>query len=144
LVNKSQILAQVAGLMGGRASEELIYGSEYVTVGAQSDFKKASALIRDLILRYGMSDLGIIFTQDSPFFGEENLQELSENSRQKIEKETEKLLHQCYQKAQKILQAKRKILDLLAQALVEKNTLQKEEIYYIFLNEKLPNQLLLE
>src|SRR5205085_1454246 len=83
---------------------------------------KASSLIRDLILRYGMSDLGIIFTQDSPFFGEENLQELSENSRQKIEKETEKIVQQCYQKAQNILQKRRKILDLLAQALVKKNS----------------------
>jgi cell division protease FtsH len=134
----------VTGLLGGRASEEMIYGRGYVTVGAQSDFKKASSLIRDLILRYGMSDLGIIFTQDSPFFGEENLQELSENSRQKIEKETEKILQQCYQRAQNILQEKRKVLDLLAKALVEKNTLQKEEIYYIFLNEKLPEQALLE
>lgn len=134
----------MTGLLGGRASEEMIYGRGYVTVGAQSDFKKASSLIRDLILRYGMSDLGIIFTQDSPFFGEENLQELSENSRQKIEKETEKILQQCYQRAQNILQEKRKVLDLLAKALVEKNTLQKEEIYYIFLNEKLPGQALLE
>ena len=138
------MLAQVMSLLGGRASEEMIYGREYVTIGAQSDFKKASSLVRDLILRYGMSDLGIIFTQDSPFFGEENLQELSENSRQKIEKETEKILQKCYQKAQNILQEKRKILDLLAKTLVEKNTLQKEEIYYIFLNEKLPEQALLE
>ena len=134
----------MTGLLGGRVSEEMIYGKGYVTIGAQSDFKKASSLIRDLILRYGMSDLGIIFTQDSPFFGEENLQELSESSRQKIEKETEKLLKQCYQKAQIILREKKKILDLLAQALVEKNTLQKEEIYYIFLNEKFPAQALLE
>jgi cell division protease FtsH len=133
----------VSGLLGGRASEEMIYGSEYVTVGAQSDFKKASSLVRDLILRYGMSDLEMIFTQDSPFFGEENLQELSENSRQKIEKETEKILQQCYQRAKNILQEKRKVLDLLAKALVEKNTLQKEEIYYIFLNEKLPEQALI-
>jgi len=134
----------VTGLLGGRVSEEMIYGKGYVTIGAQSDFKKASSLIRDLILRYGMSDLGIIFTQDSPFFGEENLQELSQSLRQKIEKETEKILQQCYQRAKNILQEKRKVLDLLAKALVEKNTLQKEEIYYIFLNEKLPEQALLE
>ena len=75
---------------------------------------------------------------------EENLQELSQSSRQKIEKETEKILQQCYQRAKNILQEKRKVLDLLAKALVEKNTLQKEEIYYIFLNEKLPEQALLE
>src|SRR5262249_32933499 len=126
------------GLLGGRASEEVVYGTKYVTVGAHSDFKKVSNLVRDLILRYGMSDLGLIFAQDSPFFGEDNLQDLSEASRQKIEKESEKILHECYQKARQILQEKRKVLDLLAQALVEKNTLQKEEIYYIFANENFP------
>jgi cell division protease FtsH len=123
-------------LLGGRASEEVVYGTKYVTVGAHSDFKKVSNLVRDLILRYGMSDLGLMFAPDSIFFGEENIQDLSEASRQKVEKESEKILQECYQKACKILQEKRKILDLLAQALVEKNTLHKEEIYYIFANEK--------
>jgi cell division protease FtsH len=80
-----------------------------------------------------------MFTQDSPLFGEENLQDFSEASRQKVEKESEKILQECYQKARKILQEKRKVLDLLAQALVEKNTLQKEEIYYIFANESFPH-----
>jgi len=123
-------------LLGGRASEELVYGTKYITVGAYSDFKKVSNLVRDLILRYGMSDLGFMFTPDSSFFGEENIQDLSEASREKIEKESEKILQECYQEACKILREKRKVLDLLAQTLVEKNTLQKEEIYYIFANEK--------
>lgn len=139
LINKEQILVLITGLLGGRASEEVVYGSQYVTVGAYSDFKKVSNLVRDLILRYGMSDLGLVFAQDSPLFGEENLQDLSEASRQKVEKESEKILQECYQKARKILQEKKKILDLLARALVEKNTLQKEEIYYIFANESFPH-----
>ena len=143
LINKEQIIVRITGLLGGRASEEVVYGSQYVTVGAYSDFKKVSNLVRDLILRYGMSDLGFMFTQDSPLFGEENLQDFSEASRQKVEKESEKILQECYQKARKILQEKRKVLDLLAQSLITKNTLHREEIYYIFINERLPEQELL-
>lgn len=138
LLNRSQILAQVTCSLGGRASEELLSGREHVTVGAYSDFKRAFALVHDLVLRYGMSELGIVSTPDSPVFGEESLNEMSEIKRQKIEKETEKILDQCQQKAQKIIQKKKNILSLLAKALVEKNTLQKEEINYIFVNQRLP------
>jgi len=81
--------------LGGRASEEVVYGKELITIGAYSDFKKASFLVRDLVLRYGMSELGIVMTQDSPFFGEENLNELSEDAKQKIEKESARILNEC-------------------------------------------------
>ncbi|CAG8788525.1 7610_t:CDS:1, partial [Cetraspora pellucida] len=50
LINKSQMLAQVMSFLGGRASEELIFGLEYITIGAYSDFKQAASIIRDLIL----------------------------------------------------------------------------------------------
>jgi cell division protease FtsH len=138
LMNKSQILAEITSFLGGRVSEELFIGGEHVTIGAYADFKKALALTRDLVLRYGMSDLGIISAHDSPVFGEETLNELSESKRQKIEKEIEKILSHCQQKARQILQDKKNILHLFAQALVEKGTLQREEINYIFVNQKLP------
>ncbi|CAJ0761887.1 9293_t:CDS:2 [Entrophospora sp. SA101] len=105
LVNKREILAQIMSFLGGRISEELVFGTSYVTTGNYSDYKRVSELARDLILRYSMSDLGIIASQDSPFF------------------------------VRQILQEKRKVLDLLAQTLIEKNTLHREEIYYIFINE---------
>ncbi|CAH1760568.1 12942_t:CDS:2 [Entrophospora sp. SA101] len=87
LVNKQEILAQIMSLLGGRISEELVFGTSYVTTGNYSDYKRVSVLARDLILRYSMSDLGIIASQDSPFFGEESLNELSETARQKFEDE---------------------------------------------------------
>ncbi|CAI2162227.1 12453_t:CDS:2 [Funneliformis geosporum] len=68
LLNKNQMLAHVMTSLGGRASEELIFGLDYITVGAYDDFKKASSIIRELILYYGMSDLGIVPTQESYFF----------------------------------------------------------------------------
>jgi ATP-dependent Zn protease len=69
---------------------------------------------------------------------------LSEAARQKFENERWKILSECQQKVRQILQEKRKSLDLLAQALITKNTLHREEIYYIFINERLPEQVLLE
>ena len=89
------MLAHVMAFLGGRASEELIFGAEKITAGAYDDFKKASEIIRDLIFHYGMSDLGIIPTQESLFFGEGIPPELPETTKQKIENEREKILNQC-------------------------------------------------
>ncbi|CAG8455101.1 15933_t:CDS:10 [Cetraspora pellucida] len=94
LINKSQMLAQVMSFLGGRASEELIFGLEYITIGAYSDFKQATSIIRDLILRYGMSDLGIVPTQETFFSSEEIPPELPEVAKQKIEREREKIMNQ--------------------------------------------------
>jgi len=96
MLNKAQMLANVMTFLGGRASEELIFGLDYITGGAYDDFKKASGIVRDLILHYGMSDLGIIPTQESFFYGEEMLTaELPETTKQKIENEREKIMNQC-------------------------------------------------
>ena len=61
------MLARVMTALGGRASEELILGSEKITAGAWDDFRNASEIVRDLILHYGMSDLGIVPTRESLF-----------------------------------------------------------------------------
>lgn len=144
LVNKNEILAQIMSFLGGRISEELIFGAGYVTTGNYSDFRNASELIRDLILRYSMSDLGIIATQNSPLFGETSLNELSEATKQKFENEREKILIECQKKVRQILQTKKNVLHLLAQALLKKNVLHKEEINYLFINERFPDTLLLK
>ena len=59
------MIARIMTALGGRASEELILGNEKVTIGAWDDFRNASEIVRDLILHYGMSDLGIIPTRES-------------------------------------------------------------------------------
>ena len=139
MLNKAQMLANVMTFLGGRASEELIFGLDYITGGAYDDFKKASGIVRDLILHYGMSDLGIIPTQESFFYGEEMLTaELPETAKQKIENEREKIMNQCWKKVKEILRQKRRVLNLIAEALLTKNSLQKEEINYIFINQISP------
>ena len=132
------MLAHVMAFLGGRASEELIFGAEKITAGAYDDFKKASEIIRDLIFRYGMSDLGIIPTQGSFFNNEEIATELPETTKQKIEAEREKILNQCWKKVKTILRQKEKLLSLLAEELLKKNSLRKEEIDFIFINQISP------
>ncbi|RHZ35513.1 AAA family ATPase [endosymbiont GvMRE of Glomus versiforme] len=135
LLNKGQILANVMSCLGGRASEELIFGEDCVTIGAYDDFKKASESVRDFIFRYGMSELGIIPTKESFFYKEESLaDELPESTKQKIENERTKILDKCWTRVKSILQKKKKILDLFAEILLKKNTLYREEINYIFVN----------
>jgi cell division protease FtsH len=143
LLSKKQMLAHVMSFLGGRASEELILGVENVTAGAWSDFKSASEIVRDLILHYGMSDLGVVPTRESFFSEWEISSELPETTKQKIEHEREKIMNQCWKKVRQILVQKRRILDLLAAALLIKSTLQKGEINYIFYTQTLPNTLFL-
>ncbi|WNE40274.1 MAG: ATP-dependent zinc metalloprotease FtsH [Mycoplasmataceae bacterium] len=138
LLNKSQMLAHVMSALGGRASEELIFGSENITMGAYSDFKNASEIVRSLILYYGMSDLGIIPTQESLLYGYGISPELPETTKQKIENEREKIMSQCWKRVKYILKKKKRILDLFAEILIEKNSLQKEDINYIFINQISP------
>ena len=132
------MLAHVMSFLGGRASEELIFGAENVTIGAYDDFKKASEIIRDLIFRYGMSNLGIIPTQESFFNNEEIAAELPETTKQKIEEEREKILNQCWKKVKAILRQKKQVLSLLAEVLLKKNSLLKEEIDFIAINQISP------
>ncbi|WNE40835.1 MAG: ATP-dependent zinc metalloprotease FtsH [Mycoplasmataceae bacterium] len=143
LLNKSQMLAHVMSSLGGRASEELIFGSENITMGAYSDFKNASEIVRSLILHYGMSDLGIIPTQENFFYGEGISPELPETTKQKIENEREKIMNTCWAKVKLVLKKKKRVLNLFAEILLEKNSLQKEEINYIFINQISPYILLL-
>jgi cell division protease FtsH len=138
LLNKSQMLAHVMSALGGRASEELIFGSENITMGAYSDFKNASEIIRSLILHYGMSDLGIIPTQESFLYGDGISPELPETTKQKIENEREKIMSQCWKRVKSILKKRKRVLDLFAEILIEKNSLQKEDINYIFINQISP------
>src|SRR6266487_3836251 len=119
-------------LLGGRISEEIIFGKSYITTGNYSDFKIISKLVNDLMLTYSMSELGIIVTKDSPFFGEESLSELSEAAKEKFEKERERILQECQEKVKKALLEKKTVLQSLAENLLEKKILNREEIYHIF------------
>ena len=119
---KEEMLASIKAALGGRAAEELVFNT--MTTGAYSDFKAATEIARNMICLYGMSDkLGpVVYTQNAEY-------EYSPKTADAIDHEVEQLLDRCYKEALELLRMNREKLNLLAQTLLEKETLYAGEIY---------------
>jgi len=132
LQRKSKFLDELAGLLAGRAAEEIVFGD--ITTGAANDLEQATKLARAMVTRYGMSEkLGPMTfgeKQELVFLGKEigEQREYSEKVAQEIDEEVRKLVQQAYERAKEILRTHRDKLDRLAQALMEKETLEGEEL----------------
>ena len=126
--------SRLAILMGGRVAEELIFGKEKVTSGAQSDIDQATRLARMMVTRWGFSDeLGTVAygeNQEEVFLGMSmgRQQNVSEATAQKIDTEIRRLVEEGHHEARKILEAKRSDLEVLAKGLLEFETLSGDEI----------------
>ncbi|ORX62136.1 ATP-dependent metallopeptidase Hfl [Hesseltinella vesiculosa] len=121
--SKKEYLAQIDVCMGGRVAEELIYGTENVTSGAYSDIIKATEIAKRMVRSYGMSDkVGPVSHDD------EDMQTLSTETKLLIESEIKDLVQDGEARAKLILITHREELDRLAKALVEFETLTREEI----------------
>jgi len=124
---KSQLMAALAMSMGGRAAEEIIFGENEVTTGAMSDLHHATAIAEQMISQYGMSDaIGPVFYSDR-----QKAQVLSDGMKLKIEDEVRQLLTERLQYAKKLLTEHRKDLDAIASALLEYETISREEMIQI-------------
>jgi len=127
-----QLQAMMDTAMGGRAAEELIYGSENVTQGAMSDFNQATNIAKMMVSQMGMSDkVGHIYLTDDEY------KSISPETKQNIESEIRRMVEESYTRASKILKLKEKELHLLAEALIKYETLELEEIKKIIKGEKL-------
>jgi len=135
LRTRTQFLADLAMMMGGYASEKLVFGD--ITTGASNDLKEASNLARLLVTRYGMSEkLGPqVFgkSDELVFLGREISSEknYSETVAAEIDNEVRKFLDHAYKTALKVLTAKRTVLDKITTELIKKETLEQEEFYDI-------------
>ena len=133
---RNQLLDQLAYSLGGRAAEELIFHDP--STGASNDIEKATALARAMVTQYGMTEaIGAIKlgTDDSaPFMGRDygHQRDYSENVAATVDAEIRKLIERAHQEAYDILEANRTILDEMVLQLLEKETLNKEEIAAIF------------
>ena len=133
---RNQLLDQLAYSLGGRAAEELIFHDP--STGASNDIEKATALARAMVTQYGMTEaIGAIkLGSDSsePFMGRDygHQRDYSENVAAKIDAEIRKMIENAHQEAFDILEANRTILDQMVLQLLEKETLNKEEIAEIF------------
>ncbi|MBD2494769.1 MAG: ATP-dependent zinc metalloprotease FtsH3 [Nostoc sp. TH1S01] len=140
LYSRSYLENQMAVALGGRLAEEIIFGEEEVTTGASNDLQQVARVARQMITRFGMSDrLGPVALgrqQGNMFLGRDIMSErdFSEETAAAIDEEVRKLVDTAYTRAKEVLVNNRHILDQLAQMLVDKETVDAEELQEILAN----------
>jgi cell division protease FtsH len=128
---ENELLEAICGLLGGRVSEELTF--KEVTTGAHDDFKKATDIARRMVTEYGMSSLGPIMydePNENTFLGRDYAKNknFSETISQEIDSEIRRIINECYEKTKKILKENSSLLKLIAETLLEEETITKEQI----------------
>ena len=126
---KSHLVEQIAAMLGGRAAEQMIFSE--MTTGAASDIQQATSIAREMVLEFGMSDLGPINLGPEPqnYMGRMFMesQNISQEMAAKIDREVKKFIDTGYKLAAAILEKNKKLLDKVAMALLSKETLEGEE-----------------
>jgi len=141
-LKKDYIFDQVTLLMGGRVAEEIIFGKDGITTGAQNDIERATKTVRKMVCEWGMSDkLGPLQygqKEEPIFIGKEiaRHKDYSEKTAEMIDNEIHDIVEAAYKKAWDILTKNKTILDLLAEKLLEKEILDRKAIEEIVLGNK--------
>lgn len=143
LSTKTELLQRITGLLGGRVSEEIQFHE--VTTGAHNDFEKATKIARAMVTEYGMSDLGPVQLEQQEggvFLGRDynKTRNFSNEIAHEIDKEVRKIIDECYQEAKRILLENRDLVKLLADSLLEYETLTKEQIDSLVETGKMPEE----
>lgn len=144
LTTKSELMDDIAGLLGGRAAERLIFGE--VTTGANSDLDRATEIARSMVCEFGMSDaLGPITLgrrHGNPFLGRDIMEDrnYSEEIARAIDVEVRKIIDEGYERAEKVLIENREKLLEIVQVLLEKETLERDEFEILMYGEKRSDQ----
>jgi cell division protease FtsH len=134
LYSRSYLQNQMAVALGGRLAEEIIFGEEEVTTGASNDLQQVARVARQMVMRFGMSDrLGPVALgsqQGNMFLGRDISSErnFSEETAAAIDEEVSKLVDEAYSRAKQVLTENRSVLDQLAKMLVERETVDAEEL----------------
>lgn len=132
LMNKEEMLDQIATMTGGRAAEEVVFGTS--TNGASNDIEKATRLARAMITRYGMSDeFGMVAMENvtNQYLGGDTTLACSPETQARIDKAVSDLIKTQHEKARRLLEEHRKKLDELAKYLYEKETITGEQFMEI-------------
>jgi cell division protease FtsH len=130
---EAYLRARIVGMLGGRAAEEIVYGTK--TTGAESDIEQATALARRMVTRWGMSErLGLVelAPRENPYLSSVGpfgaTRPFSEETAKTIDAEVQRIIRESHEQAKRLLTEHRKQLDALAQALVARETLNEKEI----------------
>ena len=129
LISRSQILARIAATLGGRAAEEIVFGKAEVTTGAGNDLQQVTSLARQMVTKFGMSDLGPVSLENQNndvFLGRDwmNKSEYSEDIAAKIDAAVREIVNRCYIQAKEIIQENRLILERAVDLLIEQETIE--------------------
>lgn len=133
LMSKDEIIDQITVFLAGRAAEELVFNIQ--TTGASNDIERATALVRNMITQYGMSEkfgmAGLESVQNKYLDGR-NVSNCSEETKTDIDKEVVRVLKECYVKAMNILKENRDALNEIAEFLIDKETITGDQFMEIF------------
>jgi len=143
LSTKKELLETISGLLGGRVAEELVFNE--VTTGAHNDFEKATKIARSMVTEYGMSDLGPVqfeYQESSVFLGRDynKSRNFSSQVAFEIDQEIRKIINERYEYTKKIIEENRDLLDLIANTLLEYETITKEQIDYLVSHGCMPDE----
>ncbi len=142
--SRDYLLSNLAMLFGGRAAEELIFGAKKITTGAGNDIERATTMARRMVVQFGMSDvIGPMAVGDAEreiFIGRELVQrrEISERIAETVDSEIKRLLDESYVRARETLDQNRELLEQIAEALLERETLDREEVDLLASGKPLP------
>ena len=142
LVSQEELIDDITALLGGRVAEQVAF--DRVWTGASNDLQRVTAIARAMITKFGMSEklgtLAIGRSKDNPFLGRDYYEErdFSEDVAKMIDEEVRNIVDRCYQRATDIITTHRKQLDDIVKALLERETLDREEFLAVMEGKELP------
>ena len=136
LVTRAQLKARIMGALGGRAAEDVVFGSQEITTGAGSDIQLVASMARNMVTRLGMSDLGPVALEGGSqevFLGRDLMSrsEISESISQQVDLQVRDMVKRCYEETVALVAANREAMDRLVEILIEKETMDGEEFISI-------------
>ncbi|HEY0971905.1 MAG TPA: ATP-dependent zinc metalloprotease FtsH [Gemmatimonadales bacterium] len=143
-VTREQLEARLVMAYGGRAAEEIIFGHERVTTGAASDIQQATGIARRYVSQWGLSDVvGPVLVGDNEhevFLGRDiqSRRDVSEKTAQLVDAEVSRVIGEAFARARQVLTDNISLLHAVAQSLLERETLSREDIAYLMRGEEIP------
>ena len=132
LVSRSQLKARIMGALGGRAAEDVVFGHSEVTTGAGGDIQQVASMARQMVTRFGMSNLGPMSLEGGSqevFLGRDLMtrSDVSEAISKQVDDQVRSIVMQCYQETLELVGSQREVMDELVELLIEKETLDGDE-----------------
>nr|QUE28790.1 ftsH [Porphyropsis coccinea] len=132
LISRAQILARIVGALGGRAAEEVVFGDPEVTTGAGNDLQQVTSMARQMVTRFGMSNIGPLSLETQsgdPFLGRSinSSNDYSDSVATNVDSQVKNIVDACHKQAITIIINNRVVIDRLVDLLIEKETIEGQE-----------------